>query len=786
MQFASPSGLQVDGGQILGRVRESLRGGRLWSFVLVLLLTLTVANSTSTFHWVDGIEAVVPIALLGAALMGALALTPLAEWLALAIGVLAAFPVALLGAWPQIHLKHPSAVFGPQLLDMWSAGMKDGSLVTDTSFYLLLICLLMWVTGAWLSWCVLRWRKPMLGLIPGAAAFSTNALNFVEGAMPDQNGFAFEMIVLITLLLLWNNYSGSILSAARSRVRLSGDAKWDFWESGLVAMLAIVVLSIFMPQLSKQDRTVDVESGLFASWAQLQTEISHPGFIGNGLAGGGLTTGFADDVKLAGSISRNNDVVFIYQASGNYGGPRYFRGLDITQQAGGEWRYAGVGGEQFFVRNGQPISYGESYDALGVAAFTIKMVSPPSGFTQVLFYPGQLAKVDRAALARQVPIFAPTGAVMSIDRLDSPARITGSYTVYSEYSGATLSDLQNAGTDYPDWVRQFAATPAFGYRSQGVLNEVHQLALSVVATQNATNPYDEATAIESYLRSAPFKYSLNAPQPPARVDPLQYFLLNSHTGYCEYFATAMGDMLRSLGIPTRLVNGFGPGTFDPSIHSYVVRASDAHTWVEAYFPGYGWIPFEPTPDTANNYVPIQRGQDPNSVCYRDQGCDQPDTTNIGGVVGGQTGPTPGPHQKNTTSGGSSGRGLSVASIFGPNAFTRTAAAVLGVALLLLLLAVRYLRPRTVMSVWKRTLVLASLAGAERRPGETPFELGRRLQGVFPEAAGPVAALTGGFAIAAYAPREEAAGARATVMEAWTALRPHLLRRVVARLKPGTT
>ena len=782
MQYASPSGLPVDGGQVLGRVRETLRGGRFWSFVLVLLLTLTVASSTSTFHWVDGIEVVVPIALLGAALLGALALTPMAEWIALAIGVLGAVPIALLGAWPQIHVKHPNAVLGPQVLDVWSAGMKDGSLITDTSFYLVLICLLMWVTGAWLSWCVLRWRKPMLGLIPAAAAFSTNALNYVAGAMPDQNGFAFEMIVLIILLLLWNNYSGSLLAAARSHVRLSGDAKWDFWESGLVAMLAVVVLSIFMPQLSKQDRTVDVESGLFASWAQLQAEINHPGFIGNGLGGSGYTTGFADDVKLAGSIARNNDIVFVYQPTGNYGGPRYFRGLDVTMQSGGEWRYAGGGGEQFFIRNGQPITYGEKYDGLGVAAFTIRMIHPPSGFTQVLFYPGLLAKVDRSALARQAPVFAPTGGMMSIDRLDLPARVTGSYTVYSEYSGATAAQLQAAGTDYPDWVRQFAVTPDYGYRSSQVLSQVDRLAQSIVNEANATNPYDEATAIETYLREH-YKYSLTVPT-DNRYDSLENFLFHSKVGYCEYFATAMGDMLRSLGIPTRLVNGFGPGSFDSQIHSYVVKASDAHTWVEAYFPGYGWIPFEPTADS--NYPVVQRGQDPNSVCYREQGCDQPDTTNIGGATGGTNGPSAVPSPKNTTSGGSSGGGLSLASILGPSVFTKTAAAVLGVVLLLLLLAVRYLRPRTVMSAWNRMLVLASLAGAERRPGETPFELGRRLQSVFPEAAEPVAALTSGFAIAAYAPQEEAAGARATVMEAWTALRPHLLRRVVARLRPRTT
>jgi hypothetical protein len=88
-----------------------------------------------------------------------------------------------------------------------------------------------------------------------------------------------------------------------------------------------------------------------------------------------------------------------------------------------------------------------------------------------------------------------------------------------------------------------------------------------------------------------------------------------------------------------------------------------------------------------------------------------------------------------------------------------------------------------MSVWKRMLVLASLAGAERRPGETPLELGRRLQRTFPEAAEPVGALAGGFVVAAYAPPEVASTARSSVMEAWSTLRPMLLRRMFGRLRP---
>jgi hypothetical protein len=107
---------------------------------------------------------------------------------------------------------------------------------------------------------------------------------------------------------------------------------------------------------------------------------------------------------------------------------------------------------------------------------------------------------------------------------------------------------------------------------------------------------------------------------------------------------------------------------------------------------------------------------------------------------------------------------------------------LAIVLLLLAGAARYLRPRSVMGVWKRMLALSGLAGLKPRPGETPFELGRRMQRSFPEASEPTGALTGAFAVAAYAPSDLAGSVRSSVMEAWTELRPLLLRRVLSRLR----
>ena len=113
--------------------------------------------------------------------------------------------------------------------------MASGEASSDTSFYVYLLCLLFWVVGGWLAWCTLRWRQPLLGLVPGAAAFATNVLNFPA----EQNAYVLAFLVLTLGLLLWNSYQRSVDTAVRRRVKLSPDARFDFWETGVVVAVAI-------------------------------------------------------------------------------------------------------------------------------------------------------------------------------------------------------------------------------------------------------------------------------------------------------------------------------------------------------------------------------------------------------------------------------------------------------------------------------------------------------------------------------------------------------------------
>jgi len=122
--------------------------------------------------------------------------------------------------------------------------------------------------------------------------------------------------------------------------------------------------------------------------------------------------------------------------------------------------------------------------------------------------------------------------------------------------------------------------------------------LAKQTTKYARTPFDKTLAIETFLRNR-YTYTLNLTGKPGD-DPLAHFLFETRAGHCEYFASAMTIMLRTLGIPAREVNGFLPGEYNDLGGDYIVRASDAHSWVEVYFPGAEWQVFDPTPAAPEN------------------------------------------------------------------------------------------------------------------------------------------------------------------------------------------
>ena len=160
------------------------------------------------------------------------------------------------------------------------------------------------------------------------------------------------------------------------------------------------------------------------------------------------------------------------------------------------------------------------------------------------------------------------------------------YTSYALRYTADVQSLRQAPTDYPDWVTsRYLQLPA------NLPDSIKSLAEQLTA--GTTNNYDKAEAIISYLSS--FTYTTDPPPVPAGRDPIDYFLTESKAGYCVHFASSLTLMLRSLGVPTRIVNGYIGGEFDTTTNSWIVRGNAAHSWTQAYFNGIGWVDLEATP-----------------------------------------------------------------------------------------------------------------------------------------------------------------------------------------------
>jgi transglutaminase-like putative cysteine protease len=782
------------------RLRERISFAEAPTVLLVLSLALVCTQSTIIMAWVNHSEVFTPVALLAVLVMSMLALARFVPaFVALPLGGAGAAVVPWYFNAAALRAAHPSSPFGVPPPDTWLSSIAGSTQTVDSSLFLFIGCVIFWLVGGWLAWCSLRWRNPILGIFPGAAVFATNVLN----SQSEQNQNTVFFLLLTIALLLWTNYRASLLGAVKSGLRLSSDSRWDFWETGVAATAGVMLLAIFVPPLTHDDQTVNVENGVFRSWAEFQQNLNHPVEVGRGgLAA--FSSGFSLDAGLNGALKRSERVVFVYSFSGQYLGPRYFRGVNLQNGIRpNQWAYLNNPfGFQFFVAKNSNVPYDDGIlHEQNSTTIQVHMLRPPATAPDILFYPGQLAHTDRDAIAVESYKTAATPSFGTVDRVASshPATSAGFYHVTVSYANPTEDELRNAGADYPDWILPYVSypaltgTPAFTSTNGGTTGQANTnlvvigaggaatsttLRIKTLADQvtaKLTNNYDRAMAIESYLRSN-YTYTLTPPVPKdGSTDPIGAFLFDSKQGYCEYFATAMGDMLRAEGIPTRLVNGFGSGTYDNKIKQYVVKESDAHTWVEAFFPGYGWIPFEPTPD--GNYYSIPRAQAPNT-CNRDQ-CATGDSTvdvvsgsasktkalkDLGGDVPNQTGPLGGPSQLPYW----------LLILFG--------LVLLGAVGFFI--ASRYLRPHTADQVWRRIGALSRLAGVEGPAGETPTEIGRRLAAAYPEAAHPIRELTDSFVVAAYGPAEAARRRAAEVVERWAEIRPHLVRRLVERLRPA--
>ena len=340
------------------------------------------------------------------------------------------------------------------------------------------------------------------------------------------------------------------------------EAKFGFALSGTAAIICVgtVALSVMLFFVIPRGR-----SGYFSS-----------------LAGAGeRITGFSDNVELGeiGQIKRLSSVVMHIQASG------------LSPFSAVKWRGIGLttfDGRRWF--NDRTIS---STGVPGSGNFHFRRdITHPGQRPELLQYTVTLQPISSDALFLAPQALELTGPFRSIWQDEASSIYLGfntgtlvRYSAVSDIATPAPELLRSDRRQIPEAVRDtYLQLPDTDAR-------VTELARTI--TQQQVSSYDKAIAIENYLQRN-YGYTLDLP-PAMPKDPIAYFLFEARRGHCEFFASAMAIMLRTLGIPSRLVNGFLQGSYNDISGNYTVRASDAHSWVEVFFPTYGWVSFDPTP-----------------------------------------------------------------------------------------------------------------------------------------------------------------------------------------------
>ena len=571
----------------MSRVKYRLEEG--WaSFVLLTLMVLSVVWSVRAADWTDGLGILQWVAL-GGVVTGLLLATrrrlpgPVAHLLSLAVGAIWVTLMLVIVFAPPVV---PPAVVAPArgLLGratvmytevLWWLRGPVGSEVWLSNFvFVLSMAVLAWLLSYASAWFVFRTHWVWGAIVPTGAACLLNIYY-----APPRLVLYFVLYCLCALLLLVRThvYLRQVMWR-QAGVNYNIDVDLTFLRDGAIVALLAVALAWGVPVAASSSRVSDLWASFQDPWHEVQTRWSRL-FTALNYQGQSSLVQFGRTMTLGGAVNLSNVPVFEVQAAE----PHYWRAVSYQNYTGGGWANKDEAVEELMAgeRGLSPMPYAMQKEF----THTVRMLQDGES---LLFFAGQPLSSSVAARARLSYLPGPEGVrATEVSMLQSlrTFRRNQTYTIASHVSVAAAAQLRAAGTDYPQWV-----SSTYLQLPSDLPQRVRQLGREVAA--GAATPYDQAMAIQEYLRRMTYDQYISPP--PVGRDVVDWFLFENRRGYCDYYASAMAVMCRTLGIPARVTQGYTPGEYVPTSRTYLVRQLDAHAWPELYFPGYGWIEFEPT------------------------------------------------------------------------------------------------------------------------------------------------------------------------------------------------
>ena len=472
--------------------------------------------------------------------------------------------------------------------------------VEDPLFFVAIMSLVFWAISSSASFTLVRNQNYLAAVLP--AAIGLIIIQNYDFGIPGRLWFLAFFAFIALLLLGRLQFLQNKRSWRERRVFLSPDNSVDLTSSMAVFAGLIIVIAWTTPaSVSSMKSAVKTWNRVTRPWQEFTERMENAVSALESPSGSRRGEFFGSQLALGRGFPLSDLVMFQVEApnvSIEEKPPRYYwRGRAYDRYVDGQWYTTGTTREDYSPAVVNP--YNVAVLEKAPAHFVFKTGN--TNFS-LLYAPSQPIWVSRPGVTFTTP--AGDGKDLIAWHAYPSLRGGETYQLDALLNNPNLQQLQEAGGTYPEWVTQkYLQLPKdFSPRIQELAKEI---------TKDSQTPFEKTIAITRYLREN-IQYSETISEAPRNRDALEWVIFDYKQAYCVYYASAETLMLRSVGVPARMAVGFAQGERDGN--SYVVRRFNAHAWPEVYFPGIGWVEFEPTAGQAplERPLPPQDAIDPSS------------------------------------------------------------------------------------------------------------------------------------------------------------------------------
>ncbi len=454
----------------------------------------------------------------------------------------------------------------------------DNIRIDDPILFFIFLCLLVWFTSISAGFLLTRTAQPWIPLlISGVTIFTSEFYDQIG------NNLYTAFFIFFVLVFLAQNY----FIESNKKWRLKG-IPVDFETEPLIRRSAFIVafiiiflawnapniVSAFQKGSTQQKQIIGFVEDIQNQFSKLTAPLQGTAFLRSEFFGDTINLGtgstLSDEIVLEISVNQTKPA----------GSRYYWRGRSYDQFIDNQWITSFESSK--LIEANTEITDLLEYFTFPQRTFTIKARTNLG----LLYTPPYPQKINRPVKAFFENLSDEKTDYIALT-LEQIAFSGETYEVVSRIPTPTIAQMRKSTNEYPDWIldNYLQLPPDFSEKIRDLTIEI---------TQNYTNPYDKTQAITNYLRKN-ITYKEQIPEPPLESDLIEWFLFEYKEGFCNYYATTEVLMLRSIGIPSRIVFGYAQGeSQNPNDTEFIVRREQSHAWPEVFFAGIGWVEFEPT------------------------------------------------------------------------------------------------------------------------------------------------------------------------------------------------